>query len=207
VAEKLPLTAAVLAGGRSTRMGVDKTLVQVDGQALISRVLAAVEGVCAHLMVVTNRPEALAHAGLDARVAVHCDEVPYEGPLGGLITALARAPHEWVLAVAADMPRVSPEVVRALWEARTRADIVVPITEGGAEPLLALYSRRCLPVAREVFGSGRRRLVALFPHLRVVEYPLEALRRLDPELKSFLNINTPDDLARAREGREPAPSE
>jgi FdhD protein len=203
VSQKLPLTAAVLAGGRSMRMGVDKTLLPVDGQALVARVVAAVEEVCTHLMVITNRPEMLAGVGLDAAVMVHSDEVPYQGPLGGLVTALAEAPDEWVLAVAADMPHVSSEVVRALWEARDRADIVVPITERGPEPLLALYSRRCLPIARKVLASGRRRLVALFPDLRVVEYPIEALRRLDPELKSFLNINTPDELALAQSGTAP----
>ena len=68
--ERLPLTAAVLAGGRSMRMGVDKTLLDVDGGPLVSRVVDAVGEVCARTIVVTNRPEALAEAGLPASVRV-----------------------------------------------------------------------------------------------------------------------------------------
>ncbi len=195
----LPCTAAVLAGGRSMRMGVDKTLLPVDGEALVARVAAAVGEVCAHTIVVTNRPEALADAGLPSDVRVLTDEIPYQGPLGGLVTALAEAPDEWVLAVAADMPHVSAAVVRALWEARDGADVVVPVTDKGPEPLLALYSRACLPVARTVLASGRRRLVAVFREVTVVEVPVDSLRGVDPGLKSFLNVNTPEELADARE--------
>ncbi len=197
--QKIPCTAAVLAGGRSMRMGVDKTLLSVDGEALIARVVATVGEVCAHTIVVTNRPEALAEAGLPADVPIACDEVPYQGPLGGLVTALAGAPDEWVLAVAADMPHLSAEVVRALWDARGGADAVVPMTDKGPEPLLALYSRACLPAARKVLASGRRRLVALFREVKVVEIPIDSLRGVDPDLKSFVNVNTPEELAEARD--------
>ncbi len=188
------------------RMGVDKTLLPLDDQALVARVAAAVEEVCAHVMVITSCPEALAAVGLDAAVPIHSAEMPYQGPLGRLVTALSEAPHEWVLAVAADMPHVSAGVIRSLWDARRQADIVVPVIERGPEPLLALYSRRCLPVARRVLASGRRRVVALFPDLRVVEYPIDGLRRIDPELKSFLNVNTPDEPGLGR-GDRAAPVE
>jgi FdhD protein len=203
---RLPITAAVLAGGRSMRMGVDKTLLPVDGESLLLRVVEAVGTVCAHTIVVTNRPEAVADAGLGPDVAVLTDEVAYQGPLGGLVTALKDAPDEWVLAVAADMPWLRPEVVRALWDAREGAQIVVPLTEKGPEPLLALYHRDCLPVARRVLTSGRRRLVAMFPDLRVTEVPVEDLRHADPELASLFNVNTPEDLLEARENVPVEPS-
>lgn len=196
---RLPVTAAVLAGGRSMRMGVDKTLLPVDGESLLARVVEAVGSVCEHTVVVTNRPEALADAGLPRDVPVLVDEVAYQGPLGGLVTALKDAPDEWVLAVAADMPWLQPGLVRALWEARDGAQAVVPVTEKGLEPLLALYHRDCLPVARKVLASGRRRLVAMFADLKVVEVPVEALRGADPDLVSLFNVNTPEDLIEARE--------
>jgi len=196
---RLPITAAVLAGGRSMRMGVDKTLLPVDGESLLTRVVEAVGTVCAHTVVVTNRPEALADAGLPRDIPVLVDEVAYQGPLGGLVTALKDAPDDWVLAVAADMPWLQPALVRALWEARDGAQAVVPLTEKGLEPLLALYHRDCLPVARKVLASGRRRLVAMFGDLRVVEIPVEDLRNADPELVSLFNVNTPEDLLEARE--------
>lgn len=198
--ERLPLTAAVLAGGRSLRMGVDKTLLDVNGRPLVSRVVDAVEDVCTHILVVTNRPDSLAEAGLPADVRVLRDEVAYQGPLGGLVTALAETTDEWMLAVAADMPHLTPEVIRALWDLRDEADAVVPVTEKGLEPLLALYRvAACLPAAREVLATGRRRPVAVFGKVKTVQVPAEALRSVDPDLRSLININTPADLLDARE--------
>lgn len=198
-ASRIPVTAAVLAGGRSLRMGVDKTLLPVDGESLLARVVDAVSAVCEHTVVVTNRPQQIAEAGLPADTPVLLDEVSNRGPLGGLVTALRDARDEWVLAVAADIPWLEPEVVRALWRARGDAQAVVPVTENGPEPLLALYRRDCLPAARHVLASGRRRLVAMFPELSVVELPLDELRAADPSLRSLVNVNTPADLTEVRE--------
>ena len=183
------------------RMGVDKTLLAVDGVPLVSRVVAAARAVCAHAVVVTNRPEALAAVDLPADVAVFVDDVPYQGPLGGLATALASAEDDWVLGLAADTPWLSPDLVRALWALRDGADVVIPVTDKGAEPLLALYCvDACLPAARAALASGRRRIVAIFGSVKVREVPVEALRAADPDLLSLVNVNTPADLAEAREG-------
>ncbi len=200
---RLPVTAAVLAGGRSMRMGVDKTLLPFEGRTLVARVCDAVGEVCESTIVVTNRPEAMEEAGLPAGTRVVRDEVAYQGPLGGLLTAMDVAETDWVLAVAADMPHLEPRVIRALWDARGSSDVVVPVSEKGPEPLLALYRvSTCAPVAREVLETGRRRLVAIFPQVTVAEVPLEVLRSADPDLRSLVNVNTPGDLAEAREAVE-----
>jgi len=196
---RIPVTAAVMAGGRSMRMGVDKTLLAVDGETLLARVVDVVSSVCAHTVVVTNRAEQISEAGLPSDTPVLIDEVPFQGPLGGLVTALKGAHDDWVLAVAADIPWLEPDVIRALWDARDGSQVVVTVTEKGIEPLLALYHRDCLPAARRVLASGRRRLVAMFPELVVVELPLETLRAADPGLRSLVNVNTPEDLAEVRE--------
>lgn len=181
------------------RMGVDKTLLDVDGEPLLARVAEIVGAVCAHTLVVTNRPDAARSAGLPPNVPVVRDEVEYQGPLGGLATALAAAPDPWVLAVAADMPWLEPAVIRELWDLRDDADVVMPVSEKGPEPLLALYRvDACLPAARETIASGRRRIVAMFSGLKVVEVPEAALRAADPELRSLVNVNTPADLAEVR---------
>lgn len=196
---RLPVTAAILAGGRSERMGADKTLLPVGGAPLILRVLDVVSSVCEEAFVVTNDPSALAEAALPSGIAVYTDEVPAQGPLGGLTTALANARPGWVLVVAADLPWLSPEVVRALWEVRDGAQVVVPVSDAGKEPLLALYHTDCLAAAREAMASGRRRIVGFFASVPVVEVPLSALREVDPDLGSLVNVNTPEDLLRARE--------
>jgi FdhD protein len=196
----LPITAAVLAGGRSLRMGVDKTLLPVDGRPLVARVCDAVSSVCEKTLVITNRPEALDEADLPAGVGVIRDTIAYQGPLGGLATALEVADTEWLLAVGADMPHLEPAIIRALWELRDGGDAVVPLGERGPEPLLALYRvAACKGPAADVLSTGRRRIIALLSHVKVVEVPVEALRSADPELRSLVNVNTPADLAEARE--------
>lgn len=202
---RLPVTAAVLAGGRSMRMGVDKTMLPVDGEPLVARVAETVAALCEHVVIVTNRPEALDAASLPAHVRILQDEVAYQGPLGGLVTALGAAEDDWVLAVAADMPWLRPEVVRLLWDSRDGAQVVIPLTEKGSEPLLALYHRDCLPAARTVLESGRRRVVAILPSLKVVEVPVTAIRDVDPGLTSFVNVNTPEDLSEVHHGAAPVP--
>jgi FdhD protein len=187
-------------------MGVDKTLLDIDGQALISRVAAAVDGACEQTIVVTNRPEALADVALAPDVRIVSDEVAYQGPLGGLATALAETNTEWLLVVAADMPHLDPQVIRALWALRDGADAVVPVGAKGPEPLLALYRvEACLPVAREVLATGRRRPAAIFSRVTTVEVPAETLRDIDPELRSLVNVNTPADLIEARDQLSEAP--
>lgn len=200
------MTAAVLAGGRSVRMGVDKTLIAVDGVPLISRVVHAVVACAAHAIIVTNRPEALVDVDFPPDVAILQDEVAHLGPLGGLATALAAAEDKWVLAVAADMPWLSTEIACALWDRRDEADVVMPVTEKGPEPLLALYRvETCLPAARAAIASGRRRIVAIFGSLRVIEVPVDSFRDIDPELRSFVNVNTLNDLEEVREAAEETP--
>ncbi len=205
---RIPVTAAVLAGGDSRRMGLDKTLLPVDGTTLVAHVVSIVSTVCAHTIVVTNRPEALRDAGLPQGVKVLADELPARGPLGGIVTALAAAEDEWVLTVAADMPSIRPDLIRLLWEHRQSVDAVVPFTSKGAEPLLALYSRRCLDAARASLASGQHRPLGLMGRVRVARVPEERLREADPELESFANVNEPEDLGGTPAGADrPLPQE
>ncbi len=197
--DRIPVTAAIMAGGRSQRMGVDKTLLPFDGEPLVRRVAETAARVCAEVVVVTNRPEAMSEAGLAPDVRVLTDEVAYQGPLGGLASALAAAQADWVLALAADMPWLEPSVIRALWDARGDAQVVLPVSERGPEPLLALYHRDCLPEVRRVLASGRRRLIAILPAVRVAEVSLDALELVDPGLRSLVNVNTPEELLEVRD--------
>ncbi|MDY0339799.1 MAG: formate dehydrogenase accessory sulfurtransferase FdhD [Coriobacteriia bacterium] len=198
-ANRIPVTAAVLAGGRSQRMGVDKTLLLFDGEPLVRRVAGTAGSVCHNVVVVTNRPEALAAAGLPPSVRILADEVAYQGPLGGLVTALAATEDEWVLAVAADMPWLAPSVIRALWDARDGAQMVIPVGEKGPEPLLALYHVSCLPEARRMLSTGRRRLISIASSVKAIEVPLDAFKAVDPSLRSIVNINTPQELLDSRD--------
>jgi molybdopterin-guanine dinucleotide biosynthesis protein A len=149
------------------------------------------------LVVVGEQHDPLVDSILDDRVEVAVDCVKGFGPLAGLVTAFTRSRSEWVLAVAADMPLLKPEVISLLWECRGDADAVVPSTHRGLEPLLALYNVRCFGAALDVLGTskgGPRRLLDLVDIVKVTE---DQLRAVDPSLDSLVNVNTPADAVRA----------
>jgi molybdopterin-guanine dinucleotide biosynthesis protein A len=202
--ERLPITGVVLAGGRSRRMGRDKALVRLGGQALVERLSGMLAQVCeGGVIVAAGDSEALAALSLPEGTGVLADAVAHQGPLGGLATALSATRTEWAFVAGVDMPFVRPEVVRALWTELAAAknpahvDVVMPVGEKGPEPLLALYRRECLGALRDTLAAGERRVTGLHARLCVREVPVEALRAADPELVSLVNVNTAEDLAAA----------
>jgi len=185
-------------------MGVDKTQVDLSGIPLLAHAVNNASCFADQIVIVTNRPDSIVADDFQTEVAIITDEVAYQGPLGGLSTALMATDSEWIVALAADMPWVSPRVIDALWNARKDSggvdfDVVVPVSESGPEPLLALYRRKpFLAAARTVLASGKRRIIATYPDLRVREVSLESLQDADPHLISFYNVNTQTDLMAAR---------
>lgn len=193
----LPL-GAILAGGRASRMGADKASVPLEGVPLIERVWDRVRRTSRQVVVVGGAPR-LAHRG----VALLPDLYPAANAFGGLATALrylVRTAGEgaWLLCVGCDMPFVSPRVVACLARRRGEFDAVVPRTPQGLEPLCALYRATCLPPAEEEIGRGNLTILDLFGRVRTREVGEAELRRADPHLASFLNVNRPDDLDAAR---------
>jgi len=196
--DTLPVTAVILAGGRSKRMGFDKALVEIDGRPLVSRVADSLDTICAEILVITNHPEDLDDADLPPGVRIVVDERPYSGPLGALATAMGEASHEWILVAAADMPWINPRLVELLWSRRSADSAVVPRTEGGLEPLLALYPTSAQEEARVLLDAGMRRPAELLERIPTTEIGVEELASADPELSSFVNVNTPEELASAK---------
>ena len=188
-------------------MGRDKALVLVGGQALVTRAAFALADVCSHVLVVASDAQNLAGVDLPPVASVVADAVQFQGPLGGLATALAAAETEWIFAVGVDMPFLNAEVLRVLWkelgDAGSQHDlgavqVVMPTSDAGPEPLLSLYRTDCLSAVREALAEGSRRVVDLNSRVRVLTVPIEMLKRVDPNLDSLINVNTADDLESAR---------
>jgi len=202
--ERLPVTGVVLAGGRSQRMGTDKALVSVGGEPLVTRAAFALADVCEHVMVAAGAAEALSGAELPPEALLLADTVPFQGPLGGLATALEAAQTQWIFAVGVDMPFLHAEIARVLWEELAACpdpdavSVVMPVGEAGAEPLLSLYRVDCLDVINRVLAEGLHRVIDICPLVGVLEVPLGKLEGVDPELMSLINVNTAEDLASAR---------
>lgn len=202
MASSLTLSAVVLAGGRSSRMGRAKATLKLGGATLIERLLGELERVASDIVVVaapeTVEPFPLA-AFVPARAPVRVvrDEVAFSGPLAALGRGLAAARHEVAFACSCDLPLLSADVVRALCGMIGRYDAVIPRLWGRLQPLQAAYRARCAETIAMMVARGERQLSALASVLdaRVIEE--EEYRRFDPELLSPFNLNTPEDFARA----------
>lgn len=201
-----PLSAAILAGGQSRRMGADKAALRLipTGPTLIEQVIAAVSAVAAETLVVAN-DERLAWLGLP----VVLDAFPGAGPLGGIYSAVAAARHDRCLVVACDMPFLSVPLLRSMAAWPGDYDVLAPFLPAGEnrqgapggvyETLHAIYGRAALPAMREQLLAGQLKIVGFFPQVRVSPLPVEAVRQHDPALRSFFNVNT---LARLVEARQ-----
>ena len=192
------ITAVVLAGGRSRRLGRDKAVEAVGGVPLVSRVISAVESVTSDLVVVVadeSQGEALPLPG-HARTAL--DLYPDSGSLGGIFTGLTAATSHWVLVVACDMPFLSRPLLSHMASVRNGVDVVAPMLDGRPEPTHALYSKTCLPYMERKLRAGRLKITGFFDSVPVNYVPQSEIEEIDPDRWSFYDVNTPEDLATAR---------
>jgi molybdopterin-guanine dinucleotide biosynthesis protein A len=188
------LTGAILMGGDSRRMGRDKAGLLLNGRPLVHHVHDILATLVDDILLVT-RPGRLDH---DADLAppgcrVVTDVLPARGPLVGLHAALREAATERVLLVGCDMPCLRPALLRAM--AGTPADVTIARLSAGFEPLHAFYARACLAPIEQALAGGAAPITALFSRVQMNIWDEARVRRLDPGLRSFLNINTPEDLA------------
>ena len=163
---RVGLAGAVLAGGESRRMGRDKAFVSVGGEPLVMRAVRALrEGGADPVVIVGGDTAAAAALGLTAVD----DAWPGEGPLGGIITALRELEAELVAVLSCDLTQASPVAVRSVAGALGEADVVVPVVDGQAEWLHAVWRRRCLGVLEAAFAEGVRAPRHAVGRLRVAE--------------------------------------
>ncbi|MBZ4413332.1 molybdenum cofactor guanylyltransferase [Myxococcus sp. XM-1-1-1] len=186
------VTLAIIAGGQGRRLsGVPKGLLEVEGRTVLSRQLA-LSPHFGDVLLVANAPAPYAAYAL----RTVADPIPDKGAPGGVHAALTASRTRWVVTVACDMPFVSLEALRVLLAARGEdVDAVCFEAEGRMEPLLAVYRAELAPHWRPLLleDPSLRRLLSRF-RSRVL--PESALRAVDPTLRSLVNVNTPEDLAR-----------
>jgi molybdopterin-guanine dinucleotide biosynthesis protein A len=199
-------TVAILAGGKGRRYGGrDKSCLVIDGRSVRDRQLAAAGALGVPILIVGAEHPATIPPGITTVM----DLDPGCGPMGGLWTALRFARTDRVLALAADMPYVTATFLGWLARQAEAADIAVPRTRRGLEPLCAVYSHACAPRLRDSLDRGRLSLHEFIAEsrdaLQVVEIDETALSPFDPDGRLFLNINTPADYARALELVDGAP--
>lgn len=188
------LTGAILAGGFSRRLGQDKAALRLDGKSLALRINAALAPLVTTCWLVTNHP--LAHLALGLPLVT--DLRPFQGPAGGLLTALFYARTPWVLVAAVDNPFLAPALLAELAAraGRISRPAVVCRSPRGLEPFPGVYAVRLLPALRDFLQTDRSPTRFLEKCRPQIVSELEVLS-LDPDDRSFFNLNTPQELAQA----------
>ena len=189
------MVGVILVGGKSRRYGRNKALEPFQGERLIDRQVQTIQALFPEVLVITNEPQFYLH--LD--VTVVRDVIPGQGPLGGIYTGLLFAQGERIFVTACDMPFVQPTLIRRMVQLAGDYDVVVPEKEEGLEPLHAIYSTRCLPHIKKTLDRGKLQVIQFFPAVKVYRICSEEIGQFDPKKLSFFNINTPEDMNKARE--------
>jgi molybdenum cofactor guanylyltransferase len=189
------VTGVIQAGGKSTRMGGQpKALLELGGRRLVERVLDAVAPAVDDVLIVTNTPDLYRFLGLP----MVADAYPDHGSLGGIFTGLAAAGGDSAFTVACDMPFVHRDVVRLVVARAAEADVVIPRVGDQLETMHAVYGKACLPHIEARLRAGQLRIVGFLDQVRVVEIGEAEVARHRPPAVAFMNVNTPEELARAR---------
>ena len=193
-----PVSGIILAGGRSRRLGRDKAVEPFDGQPLIRRVIERVAPLTDEIVVVVADAARGRALPLDAGHRVAVDIYPDGGSLGGIFSGLSAAANDWGLVVACDMPFLDLRLLEFMLTQRADCDAVVPRPGPFPEPTHALYSRACLPHIEARLQANDLKIAGFFESGQRVRYLEEGeVRQFDPQLLSFFNVNSPEDLARA----------
>ncbi len=190
------VTAVLLAGGKSRRMGQDKRFLSIGDETLYERTLAVLRSVFKTVVVVIAQDS----PPLQSEVPVLRDLIAECGSLGGLYTGLKQAVTPFVFTVACDMPFLDPKTVRYFTQIKDDADVVMAKLRNGLQPMHALYHQRCLPMIETLIETHQLKIqqLATHPSLRVRLVTPDELDAIDPAGRSFCNVNTPADLEAAR---------
>ncbi|HET9549424.1 MAG TPA: molybdenum cofactor guanylyltransferase [Candidatus Binatia bacterium] len=194
-------SAVILTGGKSSRMGRPKALLPFNGEPLIVYIVRALQHLFSDIVVVAAPEQELPQ--LPATLVR--DEVPFQGPVGGIYYGLKAAGGEYCFVTSCDVAFLNFSLISNLLSQISDYDVVVPYWENRFQPLHAVYRRSVLPLLKEQLERGELRPIFLYDKVRTCKVGEEEIRRFDPEGLSFLNMNTPEDyqsaLKRWREAR------
>jgi molybdenum cofactor guanylyltransferase len=189
------LSAFVVAGGKSSRMGTNKARLELGGQTLLQRALELARSVTENVCIVGRSEDFASYA------PVVEDKYPGRGPLGGIHAALASTSSEFNLILAVDLPFLEESFLQYLAaEARAaKATVTVPRAAGGLQPLCAVYRREFGALAEKALAAGRNKIDTLFPQTTVRIIEEDELARFAFSSAMFDNLNTREEWEQARQ--------
>lgn len=184
----MQITGIILAGGKSTRMGADKALLEINGETLLYHAVKLCRSVCNQVLISSNSVD---HE-MEGIIRIP-DEIKDCGPMGGIYSCLKQAENDWSFVISVDAAFVTSDFVSFLSEqTQKKYDAVVPCHKKGKEPLIAIYNKSTLPAFKENLETGNYKMHFLFESLNVNFVDSDHWMRQNPKL--FHNINSPEDL-------------
>ena len=193
----MSVSAIILAGGLSRRLGRDKAIEPIAGEPIIARVIKRLASLTDETVVVVNNAARAKELPLPDDTKIAVDIYPDSGSLGGIFSGLAAADSDWGFVVACDMPFLDPRLIAHMLTLRCGYDAVVPMLDGYPEPTHAAYSKACLPYIEDRLKARRLKIAGFFDDVRVRYVSQQEVEDYDADRLSFFNVNTPEDLARA----------
>ncbi len=187
---KQPISACILAGGQSKRMGKDKGLVELDGKPMVVHVIDTIEKIVSPIIISTNNYDEYSKFGYK----VIEDVYPLAGPIGGLYSCLYHTKNDCVLIVACDMPYINEGLIEYLIsKTDNSSDIIVPSHRGLIEPLCAIYNKRILSVVKQRILGSNRKMLDLLSQCKTKVINIETTHEYYHKYL-FKNINEGSDL-------------
>ncbi len=190
---RLEVTGIILAGGKSSRMGRNKALLDFGGRSIIEHTADLFKSIFPEIILVTNTPDEYVNLG----IKIVTDIFPGKGSLGGIYTGLFHSSHDYSFIASCDMPFLRRELIEFLISLKDGYDVIVPRLKDGHEPLHAVYSKKCLKQIEMTMNKGDLRIIGFYPEVRIREVSEEELAPFNPEPSSFMNINTPKEYEEA----------
>jgi molybdopterin-guanine dinucleotide biosynthesis protein A len=187
----LPMTGAILCGGKSVRMGRPKAFLPYGGRTLIEHRYQMLQEMFTEVVLVANEPDDYSHITLD----VVKDIIPNRGPLVGILSALLVAENEHVFIIACDMPLVDKHLIRRMAMQAPAADVLVAHHEDGVEPLLGIYSKRCIEPLEAAIFEGNLKVADFLGGISAKLFPVDAVGA-GGRLPQHFNVNTPQDYSK-----------
>jgi len=189
---KLSLSAILLAGGKSKRMGINKAFLKIGDRTFIDIIYQKMNELFSEIIVVTDVPQKISH--LKARITSDLLRKGEKNALRGIHAGLSVAANPACFVIGCDMPFLSISLIKYMSQFALDYDVVVPLLEGYFQPLFAFYNTRTLSLIEQSLKEERYKISDLYPHFHLKEISEEIVKKHDPSLVSFTNINSPADF-------------
>jgi molybdopterin-guanine dinucleotide biosynthesis protein A len=186
------ISSSIIAGGKSSRFGQDKTLYPFQGKPLIEHVVDIMGEIFEEVCIISSDSAKFEYLNLP----IYADIIPDLGPIGGIYTALMHLKGERTFIVPCDMPYLNADLIRYMASLTVQYDVVVPFVNGFFEALHAIYSINCLKPVERMIQNGRRQVIGFFDEVHLRKITEEEISFYADVDKIFENINYPEDTSR-----------